>query len=815
MGTAARPRKTSLLTYVVYGVIIAIILVLFAMLGAAMDLSVTPEGKINIADVGKGFNMIVNNPEMVIKAFGKSGSYAPKMLVMGAVFIGVYIMYKYSEDKKRLHRKGVEYGSAKWGDQKEIKSLADKNTKPYVQPILTSDGKRVFDKKGNFVGVIIDNNILLTKELFLSLDSRQHLLNLNVLIIGGSGAGKTRFFAKPNIMQLNTSYVITDPKGEILQSTGKMLKEAGYELRVCNLIQMQHSDNYNPFNYVYEPDGSLSADNIKKMINVLFKATKGDGEKEDFWSQKGQTMLEAIVFLLFEESEYNAEFDNEGKIIPETRDKTHLNFFSVTEKMRKLRYPPSGGNQPDGFFMEKNKDESDAEFEARRSQGFLCSLDKDFIELEKRKPDSLALRLYKEIRNAPEETGQSFLSSANVKTFMFNMESLRNLTCCDNIELEKLGDRKTALFIIISATDSTYNFLAAMLYTQLFDTLNIRANFKYGGRLPVHVRCIMDEFANIGQIPEFEKVIAYVRSLGISINIILQNMAQLKSRYEKTWEGIVGNCDTKLFLGGDEESTLKWLSEILGKETIDIRGRNKTSGGKQKSTSENNSLVGRELMQPDEIATMPISDCIVKMRSHNPFYCKKYPIENHPNYDFLGDADENNMFDIKTVNAVTVEEYERSCKKVDTNINDSEITENNEQNEKIESVFKRESYTITADTLEINSYEEAEMYSDEYETDPISEEYTNEIMYGQPSDLEEFDLGEPIKKQREVESDDAAHSDISLKNEEDIKHYDDVDDEPESFETIEEEMLENAETVMNEVFGELSDVNNYATDVYF
>jgi type IV secretion system protein VirD4 len=275
-----------------------------------------------------------------------------------------------------------------------------------------------------------------------------------------------------------------------------MLKEAGYEVRVFNLIEMEHSNNYNPFHYVYDHNGYLSEDNIKKMVNVLFKSTKGEGEKDDFWSQKGQSLLESIVYLLFEESEYNAEFDENGRIKPETRDLSHLNFFSVTEKMRKLRYPPAGGTQPDGYFMEKELNETDEEFAERRSKAFLSPLDKDFIELERRKPESLAIRLYKEIRNAPEETGQSFLSSANVKTFMFNMEHLRNLTCCDNIELEKLGDRKSALFIILSATDSTYNFLAAMMYTQLFDTLANRANFKYGGVLKVPVRCIMDEFAN-------------------------------------------------------------------------------------------------------------------------------------------------------------------------------------------------------------------------------------------------------------------------------------------------------------------------------
>ena len=512
---AGMPKKTSTSTLIFYGIGILIVIVLSFVLGAAMDCSVKSDGTVDLNLMSKGFEKVTANPDLIIKLIQTSGSYA-----------------QYSEYKKRLHRRGVEHGSAKWGDEKEMKSLAEKEKKPEFKPIMTSDGKRVFDEKGEFVGVIIDNNILLTKEVYLSLNAKQHLLNLNVLIIGGSGSGKTRFFAKPNIMQLNTSYVITDPKGEILQSTGKMLEEAGYVVRVFNLIEMEHSNNYNQFHYVYDYHGNLSEDNVKKMVEVLFKNTKGEGEKDDFWSQKGQSLLEAIVFLLFEESEYNAKFDENGKIIPETRDLTHLNFFSATEKMRKLQYPPGGSKIPDGYFLQRNPDESDESYQARRAKAFLCPLDKDFIELERRKPDSIAVRLYKEVRNAPEETGQSFLSSANVKTFMFNLTNLSNLTCCDKIEL---GDRKTALFILISATDATYNFMAAMMYTQMFDVLANRANFKYKGTLKVHVRCIMDEFSNIGQIPDFDKVIAFVRSMGMSLNVIIQNMAQLKARYEKTW----------------------------------------------------------------------------------------------------------------------------------------------------------------------------------------------------------------------------------------------------------------------------------------
>lgn len=784
-------RGISPSTLAIYVVIAVLLLILCILLGTAMDLSIKPDGKVDSARVGENFSTVLQMPSVLLVALQTKGSYAQKMLFLGGMVIGLFALYQYSESGKRLHRRGVEHGSAKWGDKREMKELADPG-KPEFKPLLTSDGERVFDEKGNFAGVIIDNNILLTKEVFLSLNARQHLLNLNVLIIGGSGSGKTRFFAKPNIMQLNTSYVVTDPKGEILQSTGKMLTEAGYVVRVLNLIEMEHSNNYNPFHYVYDHKGNLSEDNIKKMVNVLFKATKGDGEKDDFWSQKGQTMVEALVFLLFEESEYNAEFDKNGKIIPETRDISHLNFFSVTEKMRRLQYPPRGSQVPDGFFLERNADEDEAAFRERQNAAFLCPLDKDFIELEKRKPDSLALRLYKEVRNAPEETGQSFLSSANVKTFMFNLTNLQNLTCCDNIELEKLGDRKTALFLILSATDSTYNFMAAMLYTQMFDVLANRANFKYGGTLPVHVRCIMDEFANIGQIPDFDKVIAYVRSMGISLNVIVQNLAQLKARYEKTWEVITGNCDSTLFLGGQEESTLKSISDRLDDETIDVRGQNRTKG-RQSSTSENNSIMGRKLMRLNELSTMPITSCVLIMRSHNPFYCTKYPIEDHPNYKYLEDYDKNNAFDVSSIHSISVAEFEKQCREHATCSTIEEINNEviEEQNNKIDIYFQRSKIEITYET-----YGDAELYADDVLGDDISEEYTDTITrYGELSELATFDLGDPIREPREEVYEDEAETTESSRTvdaEQEICRYAVPDEHVQHIEELDETAIEEA-----------------------
>ena len=701
--SAAMPKKTDVFTYAIYAVLALIIFCVTAVVGTALDVCVGKNGALDLSRFEFGINKVSSDKSMILHSI-TSGGYAAKMIFFVGMIIGLYVLYKATDSKKRLHRKGVEHGSAKWGDTSEMKALAD-NKKAELFPIRDSEGKRVFDDKGNFVGVMIDNNVIFSEELKLSLDSKQHMLNHNSLIIGGSGAGKTRFYALPNIFQMNTSYVVTDPKGEILQATGKMLEQAGYRVVVFNTIQMEHSSNYNPFHYVYDHNGKFCEDNVLKMIEVLFTSTKGDGEKEDFWSQKGKSLLEAIIFLLFAESEYNAEFDKDGEIIESTRDRSHLNFFAVTEKMRKLQYPPKGNQKPDGLFMDRNEDDTDETYYIRRSQGFLCPLDKDFIELERRKGNCLAVRLYKEVRNAPEETGQSFLSSANVKTFVYNLENLKNLTCTDTINLEKLGDEKTALFIIISATDSTYNFLAAMMYTQLFDVLSNRANFKHGGELPIPVRCIMDEFSNIGAIPEFEKVIAFVRSMKMSISVIVQNLSQLKAKYEKTWEVIVGNCDTTLFLGGKEESTLKSISEQLGKETIDIKSSNRTKG-KQSSTSENNSIVGRELMQINELSTMPIDRCIVMMRSHNPFYCHKYPLEKHPNYKFSGKYDSSNNYDISEIHSIKVADL---MKKKETS---------EEVKKKLDSQFTIElSKEVTCDPMEQLLQEAAESLNS------VSEEY--------------------------------------------------------------------------------------------
>ena len=755
--TVPHPKKkidrTTLIVLCVIGVVLLIGCVV---LGAAFDYAIGADGSIDGSKISPAFRYVTSHPEVIISAITKKDGYAPKMLFVGVCAIGIFALYKYSEEPKRLHRRGTEHGSAKWADEKEVRALAEKEKKPYQLALRDEDGKYLYDEKGEFICADVDYNIVLAKDVYLALNTKQHRLNLNTLVIGGSGSGKTLFWVITNILQLNTSFVITDPKGEIYQATAKLLQEAGYEVRVFNTIQMEHSHNYNPFHYIYDHNGDLCEDNVKKMADVLFQSTKGDGEKDDFWSQKGQTVLLALMFLLIEQSEYDALFDENGKIIPGTRDETNLNFYAITEKMRELQYPPQGSQKPDGFFLTQNPGESDADFAARQEKGFLCPLDREFLELQRRKPDTLAFRLYKEIRNAPEETGQSFLSTANVKTFWFNLENLKNLTCCDNVHLETLGDKKTALFIIISATNSTYNFLASMMYSQLFDTLANRANFKYHGTLPVHVRCMMDEFANIGQIPDFDKVIAFVRSMGMSLNVIIQNLAQLKAKYEKTWEVITGNCDSTIFLGGKEETTLKSISEQLGKETIDVKGQNRTKG-RQSSTSENNSILGRELMQPNEIATMPISDCICLERSLDPIYAKKYGAFDHPNFRFTGLADDENRADITQIRSVSVAEFEaeqkaQRAKAIQQYKAAVAAAKSEEKPDTV--IYKAPEPVVTAEEIP-TSYEDILDMDSEISSVADSETYAeNTHYYGIPDDeIESRDMGEAIRQREEEDAD--------------------------------------------------------------
>ena len=435
------------------------------------------------------------------------------------------------------------------------------------------------------------------------------MLNLNMIVLGGSGTGKSRFFVKPNLMQLNTSFVVTDPSGELLESCGMMLKRAGYKIKVFNIDNMSHSDNYNPFHYLKEigSDRKYKPENVTKMINTFLVNTKGEGQGSDpFWDNATEVFLSSIIFYMLEdlvEEEWNW-----AKVL----EIVHL--AEVDEE-------------------KKTKSRFDELFEDYRQR----------CRENGTEDSSLALKSYTEFTQAAGKTMQSILINTTARLKNFKLQEVINLTSEDTIQLETLGDEKTALFIIIPSTDTTYNYLAAMMYTQLFDSLYSQAIHKYHGHLPVPVRCILDEFANVGKIPEFDKVLATCRKFDISAVVILRNLSQLKRIYEKSWEELPGNCDTMLYLGGKDQFTNEYIMKSLGKETIDTTSINK-SKGKQGSTSYNDGILGRELLQLNELETMDNSKCIVMIRGLNPFFTDKFEIKNHINYNMLSEVNESRNF---------------------------------------------------------------------------------------------------------------------------------------------------------------------------
>lgn len=559
-------------------------LYILAQLGYAFDVSTyNSESGLNLISV---FNLFENNltkPELIKEnLLGlKIETYTFKLVMIGFMAMILWALYWCTTRKK--YRKGEEHGSARWATPKEAKQLADKKD-PY-------------------------NNIILTNDVHISLNTRQTRKNLNVLVIGGSGSGKTRFYVKPNIMQMNTSYVITDPKGELLRSTGKMLEKNGYAVKVFNLINMKNSFNYNPFAYLQDANGKYNDANVIKLINVLMKNTKKDGQTggDQFWEDSTEALLLALSFYVV----------HEGK-------KNEQNFATVMELLQ---------------LAEVKEDEED----------YKSPLDFIFEDLEAQDRHHPAVRYYNIFKKAAGKTAKSILISTGVRLKAFLNDDVINLTHKDTINIPEIGEKKTALFVVIPDNDDTFNFLVAMLYSQIFDVLYNMADFKYDGRLPIHVRFLLDEFANIGAIPSFDKLIATMRSREISVNTIIQNLAQLKTLYKDSWESIVGNCDSLLFLGGKEPTTLKLISETMGKETIDTLNINKNKGYRNSSTSKNEGILGRELMTPDEIGAMPDSDCILLIRGLPPFYSKKYIIEKHKNYKFLEDCNKANAYDIKDI----------------------------------------------------------------------------------------------------------------------------------------------------------------------
>ena len=491
----------------------------------------------------------------------------------GAVLIRLAVYSKGKNAKK--YRRGIEYGSARWGTPADIA--------PYVDPDFSQ-------------------NVLLTQTERITMSSRpkepKYARNKNILVIGGSGSGKTRFFVKPNLLQCHSSYVVTDPKGTILNEVGALLDRKGYRIKSLNLINFKKSMRYNPLAYI------RSEKDILKLVNALILNTKGEGEKssEDFWVKAERLYYSALIGYIWYEAE------------PEER-----NFITLLD-----------------LINASEAREDDEEFQS--------PVDLLFAKLEKEHPDHFAVKQYRKFKMAAGKTLKSILISCGARLSPFDIAELRDLMAEDELELDTLGDRKSALFVILSDTDSTFNFVAALMYSQLFNLLCDKADDFYGGRLPVHVRCLLDEFANIGQIPNFDKLIATIRSREISASIILQSQSQLKAIYKDAAEIISDNCDCTLFLSGRGKNA-KEIAEVLGKETIDSYNQSENRGA-QTSHGLNYQKLGKELMSQDEIATMDGGKCILQVRGVRPFFSEKYDITRHPRYQYLSDADKKNTFDV-------------------------------------------------------------------------------------------------------------------------------------------------------------------------
>ena len=494
--------------------------------------------------------------------------------VAAALLIRLIVYVKGKNAKK--FRKNLEYGSARWGKPEDIA--------PYVDPKF-------------------ENNVILTQTERLMMSNRpkdpKTARNKNVLVVGGSGSGKTRFFIKPNLMQLHSSYVVTDPKGSIAVECGKLMLRNGYKVKIFNSINFKKSHHYNPFAYLH------SEKDILKLVTTLIANTKGDGKSgDDFW-QKAETLLYTalIGYIHYEAPEEEQNFA------------TLIEFINA---------------------MEVREDD----------ETFENNVDLAFKELAQREPNHFAVRQYKKYKLAAGKTAKSINISCGARLAPFDIQELREITMYDELELDTLGDRKTALFLIMSDTDSTFNFLISMIYSQLFNLLCEKADDVYGGRLPVHVRCLIDECANIGQIPKLEKLVATIRSREISACLVLQAQSQLKALYKDNADTIIGNCDSSIFLGGKEPGTLKELNQALGKETIDTFNTGE-SRGREVSHSLNYQKLGKDLATIDELAVLDGGKCILQLRGVRPFLSDKYDITKHPNYKYLSDANPRNAFDIE------------------------------------------------------------------------------------------------------------------------------------------------------------------------
>ena len=522
-----------------------------------------------LLSIGDGFTAALSSPWL---------SFHPTDLltgIAGAVVLRMAVYLKGKNAKKYRH--GIEYGSARWGTAADIAPYMDKE---FFQ------------------------NIPMTQTERITMASRpkqpKYARNKNILVIGGSGSGKTRFFCKPSLLQAHSSYVCTDPKGTLLPEIGAFLERKKYRIKCLNLINFRKSMRYNPLAYI------RSEKDILKLVNALIMNTKGEGEKssEDFWVKAERLYYSALIgYIWYEATEEEKNFI------------TLLDLINASEA--------------------REDDET-----------YQSPVDLLFSQLEEREPDHFAVKQYRKFKMAAGKTLKSILISCGARLAPFDIKELRDLMEYDELELDTLGDQKTALFVILSDTDSTFNFVAALMYSQLFNLLCDKADDFYGGRLPVHVRLILDEFANIGQIPNFDKLIATIRSREISASIILQSQSQLKTIYKDAADTIVGNCDSTLFLGGKEKSTLKEISELLGKETIDLYNQSENRGS-QVSHGLSYQKLGKELMTQDELAVMDGGKCIFMLRGVRPFLSDKYDLTRHPNYRYTADADPKNVFDME------------------------------------------------------------------------------------------------------------------------------------------------------------------------
>ena len=563
-------------------------LLVFAKLGEAVRLAPGADASQKMLGLAEGFSLAFQSMWP-----GAAIDWLAGLCGAAVVRLAVYVKGK----NAKKYRKDVEYGSARWGNKTDIAPFMD--PKP-------------------------ENNIILTQTEGLMMSGRPknpaHARNKNVLVVGGSGSGKTRFFIKPNLMQLHSSYVVTDPKGTVLIEVGKLLSRGTpkldkdgkpvrgkngktvyepYKIKVFNTINFSKSMHYNPFAYIHNEK------DILKLVTVLIANTKGEGKSgDDFWVKAETLLYTALIGYIYYEAPTNEQ-----------------NFSTLVEMINA---------------MEVREDD----------ETFKNAVDLLFDALEQKDPDHFALRQYKKYKLAAGKTAKSILISCGARLAPFDIKEVREITMYDELELDLVGDRKTALFFIISDTDATFNFLVSMAYTQLFNLLCERADDKYGGRLPVHVRCLIDEAANIGQIPNLEKLMATIRSREISACLVLQAQSQLKALYKDNMDTIIGNCDASLFLGGKEETTLKSWNSLLGKETIDMYNTSVTKGN-QESHGQNFQKLGKDLMSVDELAVMDGGKCLLQIRGVRPFLSRKYDITKHPNYKYLSDYAPKNAFDIE------------------------------------------------------------------------------------------------------------------------------------------------------------------------